>query len=372
LTKIFEDRIENFRKKLKNNNIDAFLILKEENREYLSGYTAEDTGFEESAGALIISADNLILATDSRFELQAAVESPLFEIRCYKSGIAETITEFLHETEYKKLGFESGRITYSQYCKIKEALNSENIQTEFNPADELVNNLRTVKSEFEIKKIKQTLAIAEKAYLSMLSELKPGYTERETAWCLEKKMREYGADSLSFPPIVASGPNSALPHAIAGNRQIKINEPILFDWGAKLKGYCSDTSRTVVFGSPDDKFKEIYEILFHAQKIAIEAIKPGIGTRQIDSLARTHIEKKGYGKKFGHGLGHGVGLEIHEPPRVSPLKDVPLEPGMIVTIEPGIYLPDWGGIRLENMVLVTDDGASVLNTLSYENYILDY
>ncbi len=370
MTKYYEDRIDIFRKKLKQNNIDAFLVMKEENREYLSGYTAEDTGFEESAGALIISADQLVLATDSRFELQAANEAHLYEIRCYKSGIAEVITSFLHETGCKKLGFESSRITYSEYCKIKEDMNAENIQTEFNPADEIVNNLRVIKSDFEIKKIRKTLAIAEQAYLSMISELKPGQTEKETAWNLEKKMREYGADGLSFPPIVASGPNSALPHAIAGNRRIKENEPILFDWGAKLNGYCSDTSRTIVFGNPDDRFKEVYSILFDAQQMAIEAIKPGCSTKLIDSIARDHIEKNGYGKKFGHGLGHGVGLEIHEPPRVSPLRDVQLEPGMIITIEPGIYIPDWGGIRLENMVLVTENGASVLNSLSYDNHII--
>ena len=370
MTKIFEDRIDNFRKKLKQNNIEAFLILNGENREYLSGYSAEDTGFEESAGALIISADHLIVATDSRFELQAVGEALLYEVRCYKSSITETIADFLKETGCKKLGFESSRITYSQYCKIKEDINSENIQAEFNPADKLVNNLRVIKSEFEINKIRKTLDIAEKAYLSMISELEPGQTEKATAWNLEKKMRELGADGLSFPPIVASGPNSALPHAISGNRRIKKNEPLLFDWGAKLNSYCSDTSRTVVIGKPDDKFTEVYNILFHAQQMAIEAIMPGVSTKQIDSIARDHIEKNGYGKKFGHGLGHGVGLEIHEPPRVSPLRDIPLEAGMIITIEPGIYLPDWGGIRLENMVLVTHDGASVLNSLSYDDYII--
>ncbi len=367
---IIENRIADFRKKLKQNNIDSFLISQGENRRYLSGYTAEDTGFEESSGALIISADQLILATDSRFELQAAKEAPMYEVRCYKTGISETITEFLQEAHYKKLGFESNRMSYSQYCKIKEILNSENITTEFNPADSVMSNLRIIKSDFEILQIKKALKIAESAFSSIKKTLVPGLSEKEIAWNLEKKMREFGADNLSFPPIVASGQNSALPHAIAGERRIKINEPILFDWGVKLNGYCSDTSRTIVIGQPDDKFKEIYKILYDAQQMAIEAIKPGISTKQIDNIARNHIEENNYGSKFGHGLGHGVGLEIHEPPRVSPLREMPLETGMIITIEPGIYIPDWGGIRLENMVLVTENGAEVLNTLSYEDNII--
>lgn len=370
MLKTIEDRITDFRKKLKQNNIDSFLILQDENRRYLSGYTAEDTGVEESAGALLISGDQLILATDSRFELQAVQESPMFEVRCYKTGLSEIITEFLQESNYKKLGFESNRVTYSQYCKIKESLNSENITTEFNPADSIMSNLRIVKSDVEVLQIRKALKIAEDAFIFVKESLKPGLTEKETAWMLEQKMREAGADTLSFPPIVASGPNSAFPHAIAGERRIGINEPVLFDWGAKLSGYCSDTSRTVVIGQPDEKFSEIYNILYDAQKMAIEAIKPGASTKYVDSIARNHIEQNGYGNKFGHGLGHGVGLEIHEPPRVSPLREMPLEAGMVITIEPGIYIPDWGGIRLENMVLVTPDGAEVLNKLSYEDYII--
>lgn len=368
---LVEERISEFRKKLKQNNLDSFLVLHAENRRYLSGYTAEDTGFEESAGALIISADHLILATDSRFELQAAKEAPVYEVRCYKTGISETITDFLKKTSIRKIGFESNRMSYSQYCKIKEILNSENITTEFNPADSLMSNLRIIKSDFEVIQIKKSLSIAEKAFSTIKETLKPGMTERSIAWQLEKKMRELGADGLSFPPIVASGSNSALPHAIAGERQVEINEPLLFDWGAKLNGYCSDTSRTLVLGKPDKKFIEIYKILFDAQKMAIEAIKPGASTKEVDSIARDHIDKNGYGKKFGHGLGHGVGLEIHEPPRVSPLREMILEPGMVITIEPGIYVPDWGGIRLENMVLVTQNGAEVLNTLSYDDNIIE-
>jgi Xaa-Pro aminopeptidase len=230
--------------------------------------------------------------------------------------------------------------------------------------------MRVIKSDKEVAYIKKALAIAEAAYKITIEILKPGISEKNLAWELEKNMRQLGAEGISFPPIVASGPNSALPHAIPGNRIIQKNEPVLFDWGAIRDGYCSDTSRTVVIGNPDDTFKTLYKILFDAQQMAICAIKAGESTKKIDGIARDHIAKAGFEKKFGHGLGHGVGLEIHESPRLSPMKDSILEKGMIVTVEPGIYLPDWGGIRLENMVLVTETGAEVLNTLSYDDYII--
>ena len=363
-------RILDFRNKLRNNKIDSFLVLNEANRRYLSGYTGQDTGAEESAGALFISQNTLVLLTDSRFELQAASEAPDYDVRCYKTGLQEIIPEILKNTGSKKLGFESSRLSYSTYCKIKECINSNNIKTEFLPADFLVEDMRVIKSDMEIECIRKSLAIAEKAYIQTLEVLKPGISEKDIAWELEKQMRQGGAEGLSFPPIVAAGPNSALPHAIPGDRIIQKNEPLLFDWGAIRDGYCSDTSRTVVIGKPDDTFNKLYAILLDAQQMAIDAIRPGVSTKVIDNLARGHIAKNGYEKQFSHGLGHGVGLEIHEAPRLSPLKESILEKGMIVTVEPGIYLSGWGGIRLENMVLVTENGAEVLNKLTYDHYIL--
>lgn len=371
LISLWDKRVQEFRKKLRTNKIDGFLILNEANRRYLSGYTGHDTGIEESAGALFIFQDTLVLATDSRFELQAAQEAPDAEILCYKTGLHEILPELLDTYPCKKIGFESGRISYSTYCKIKESINANNIKTELCPADFLIEDLRVIKSKEEVTIIRKALSIAEEAYLKVRALVKPGICEKDLAWELEKSMRELGAEGLSFPPIVASGPNSALPHAIPGTRIVQNNEPLLFDWGAVFNGYCSDTSRTLAVGQPDDTFKTIYGILFEAQHMAIEAIKPGVSSKMIDSIARNHIAQSGYDKKFGHGLGHGVGLEIHECPRLSPLKDTTLEPGMIVTVEPGIYLPDWGGIRLENMILVTDQGAEVLNTLGYDDYVIE-
>ncbi len=368
---IIEKRLNDFRNRMKKNKLDSFFILNQSNRRFLSGFTAHDTGIDESAGALIITEKDLFLLTDSRFVTQAANEAPGFEVRCYKTGIQDLIPELLNSLGCRKLGFEGSRLSYAAYCKIKENLNSNNVKTEFVPADTVVDDLRVIKSDDEIALIRKALTIAESAYLKTLNQVKPGVTEKDLAWELEKAMRESGAEGLSFPSIVASGVNSALPHAIPGTRVVGENEPLLFDWGAIYNGYCSDTTRTVVPGKPDDTFLKLYDILFQAQAMAIESIRPGVSTKTVDAIARNHIRDKGYGDYFGHGLGHGVGLEIHEAPRLGPLKESILERGMIVTVEPGIYLPEWGGIRLENMVLVTEDGAEVLNTLGYEDFTLD-
>ena len=236
------------------------------------------------------------------------------------------------------------------------------------PIEDLVEQLRIKKAETEIETLRDALSLAETAFSQCVEKIKPGMTEKELAWIMEKGMREAGAEGLSFPTIVASGPNSALPHAIPGDRRIRVGEPLLFDWGARLDGYCSDISRTVVIGKPDDTFKKVFQAVLDAQRRAIEAIKAGVSSRVVDSIARDHIEKQGFGGKFGHGLGHGTGLAIHEAPRLSPLKDTVLEPGMVTTVEPGIYLGDWGGVRLENMVVVREDGAEVLNRLDPATY----
>jgi Xaa-Pro aminopeptidase len=217
------------------------------------------------------------------------------------------------------------------------------------------------KTQPEVAAIRKALRLAESVFSRVAADLRPGMTEKEAAWSLEKALREAGADGLSFPVIAASGPNSALPHAIPGDRPLQPGEPILFDWGVRLEGYCSDISRTLFMGKPDDTFRKVFQTVREAQEMAIAAIKAGADAKAVDNIARRHIEKMGFKDRFGHGLGHGVGLAIHEQPRLSPLSDKILEAGMVCTVEPGIYLPGWGGVRLENMIVVTSDGAEVLN-----------
>ncbi|MEA3417410.1 MAG: aminopeptidase P family protein [Thermodesulfobacteriota bacterium] len=364
MIKTIENRINILRKILSEKNFDTFMILVEENRRYLSGFTGEDTGFDESAGALFITSTRLILATDSRYELQARQEAAGYEIVCYKKGLVNELSNILNALKTKKLGFESKRLSHMQYNKITEKLLSDGFQVQLVETEDIVESLRITKEEEEIKDIKKALFIAESAFRNFIANnIMLGMTEKEAAWEMEKGMRETGADSISFPIIVASGPNSALPHAIPGNRKINKGEPILFDWGARINGYCSDISRTVVIGKPDETFLKVYETVLNAQNMAIDAIRPGISSRSVDKIARDYIEKMGFKGKFGHGLGHGTGLAIHEYPGLNPIKDTKLDKGMVFTIEPGIYIPGWGGVRLENMVVVRENRAEALNSL---------
>ena len=361
LRKITNNRLARFRTCLQDQAFDTFLVLQAENRRYLSGYTAEDGQFDESAGALFITPERQLLATDSRYETQAKIEAPEFEIYCYRKGMASSLPEILRTLQTERLAFESARLSYLQFEKFQEHIKKDNPSVSLTPAENLVEDLRMIKDPQEIEAIKKALAISESVFETIVDTLCVGTSERELAWAIEKGLRESGADDVAFPPIVASGPNAALPHAIPTDRPVTKGEPILFDWGARLNGYCSDISRTIVLGSPDDTFGDVYKVVKDAQTMAIEAMKPGVSTQAVDKIARDHIASKGFGDYFGHGLGHGVGLAVHEKPNLSPFRPIILETGMVTTVEPGIYLPGWGGVRLENMVVVKQDGAVVLN-----------
>ena len=358
-------RISQLRKQISKQQIDTFLILIEENRRYLSGFTGEDTQFDESAGALIITQEELILATDSRFELQAKDEAPLYDVVCYKKGLIKELPAILKQLKAKRLGFEGTRMPYNQYVKINKEILSENLSIKLVETTSMVEDLRLIKDNAEIEAIRKAIEIAESDFISFVRWLKTGIHETDAAWELEKRIRTAGAQALSFPVISAFGKDSALPHAIPGTQTLKENIPLLFDWGAKFNGYCSDMTRTVTMGKPDVFFKKIFTIVYDAQQKAIDAIKPGVSSKKIDDIARNYITSKGFKENFGHGLGHGVGMAVHESPAISPLdeKDIIIKENMIFTVEPGIYIPDWGGIRLENMILVTPNGAEVLNRL---------
>ncbi|MBF0413646.1 MAG: aminopeptidase P family protein [Desulfamplus sp.] len=367
-----DNRIKRLKNLIKKNNFDAVTIFSDENRRYLSGFTAQDGNYDESSGFLVITQNDLILATDSRYKLQAQNEAELYSIYCYEKGLAVELPDILKSLSEKPgtVAVEASRITFELYNKIREKIGDKELEVELVSAEDALKYFRIIKDNEEIEAIKASLKIAENAFLQLKPHIHSGMTEREAAWLLERLIRENGADSLSFPVIAASGPNCALPHAIPSDRRFQKHEPLLFDFGAKLNGYCSDISRTLVIGEADAMFKDVYETLFNAQKMAIEAVRPGIKCSDIDKIARYYIDNSKFKGRFGHALGHGVGIAIHEPPRLSRLDDTPLQAGMVVTVEPGIYIPEWGGIRLENMVRVTESGAEVLNTIGYEDYIV--
>ncbi len=361
MNSIILKRITAIRQGLAEAQLDALMVSVQENRYYLSGFSAADTQFDETAGVLIISDRHLVLATDSRYELQAHAEAAGFEIVCHKRGIDKELPNITKSLGIHRLGFESVRLSHNNHSAYADALSKQKPPVELVPMENMVERLRQIKSEDEIQRITAALRLAEQAFATIRDTIRPGMTERQAAWAMEKAMRENGAQGLSFPVIVASGPNSARPHAVPTDRVMNRGEPILFDWGARLNEYCSDTTRTVVMGEPDDRFKKVFDTVVTARDMAIAAIKAGISGTRVDKVARDHIDQNGYVGQFGHSLGHGTGLAVHEGPRLSPIKDDRLEAGMVVTVEPGIYLPGWGGIRMENQVVVRQDGAQVLN-----------
>lgn len=366
-----EIRIDKLRREFDSNDIDGLLIFIEENRYYLSGFEGEDSQFDETAGILAIGRDKLVLATDSRFTFQAEQEAPLFEIYCYTRGLSKELPKIMEAAGIKKAGFESVRVSVDLYEKMNSSVKEYGKDLRLKPVSKIVEKFREIKDEDEIQKMKYALLMAEKGLKEVIPKLKPGMTENQGAWLLERTLREMGAEDLSFSTITATGTNSAKPHAVPSDAKFKEGEPLLFDWGTLIKRYCSDITRTFYLGKKDSKFEEIFEIVKKAQDAGTAAIREGVSGKEVDEAARDIIENAGYGKYFGHGLGHGVGMAVHEAPRLSPLSDSVLKEGMVVTVEPGIYIPEWGGIRLENMVVVRKDHAEVLNATTPEDFLIN-
>lgn len=329
--------------------IDGVLLQGDPNRNYLSGFTGDES-------FSVITNERAIFITDSRFTEQARQQAKDYEIVQYSGKFEDFLGDLTKDLNISKIGFEENIITYDNYIKYKNKLNCELV-----PMDGMVEKIRIVKDEEEINCIKKAAAIADKAFEHMLGYIKAGMTERQVGLELEFYMKKLGARDLSFPTIVASGVRSCLPHGQATDKVLKEGEFLTLDFGCIYNDYCSDMTRTIVIGEPSDKMKEIYNVVLEAEMKALKGFKPGVTGKSVDKIARDYIAEKGYGKYFGHGLGHGVGREIHENPRVSPMGDTILEKGMVVTDEPGIYIPDFGGVRIEDLILITECGCEVIS-----------
>lgn len=346
--------------RLQQRHLDAILISQPHNRRFLSGFSPRDHGIEESAGVLLILRKGQpLLLTDSRFELAARREAPDFEIRVYRKGLLALLKTLFSTLKIKKCGFEGHYTLYSTAEKLLKM--GTELGVKLIPLTGLVEKMRLCKSQAELDKIERAVLLNEEIFQEVYDQLRPGMTEIEVALQIENTMRLRGAERPSFDTIVAAGPNGALPHAVPSSRAIKEGEPIVIDMGLILEGYCSDMTRTVALGSPDPKTKEIIRLVRQAQLAGMAAIQAGVTGKQVDGKARAVIKKAGYGDKFGHGLGHGVGLAVHEAPGLSPRYTKKLRAGMVVTVEPGIYIEGWGGVRLENMVVVEEGGCRLLN-----------
>jgi len=359
---MIKTRLAKLRAFLAQQGLDAVLVTLPANRRYLSGFAAEDGQWGESSGALLISQNAALVLTDFRYELTARAQAPYFETLIYQQGLPNLLAMVLPELGAKTLAYESEAMLDLWRRRIETKLEG----VELVPTEGLVAQWRVIKNTAEIEALAASLKLMETVLDQVLATDIVGRRERELALAIARAVEDAGAEGVAFPPVVASGPNGAEPHAESGERVIERGDPVVFDVGARLRGYCSDLSRTVVAGgleAADERFREVYALVLQAKNTAQAEIGPNMSGEQADQIARRVIEGGGYGPRFGHSLGHGVGLATHEEPRVGPRADDVLKPNMVFTIEPGIYLPGWGGVRLEDMVLLTQDGCRRLGGL---------
>ncbi len=348
-------RLEKFRAQMTEAKIDGFLITQPNNRTYLSGFTG-------SAGILIITPDRQAIATDFRYYQQVQQECPDWELLEIKTKFTDHMLEWLRTLKLgaRRVGFETGHITVATLYGWERALKGRLVLVD---TKGFTQTLRMQKDAKELSHIKKAVALADETLLHITTWIEPGMTEQQVAWEIERYMRTNGASALSFEPIVASGPNSAKPHAHPTDRPLQTGEPITLDIGCVIESYCSDLTRTFCLGQPnDDQYLTVWNTVSQAKQAAITGTKAGLTGQAIDKMARDIIIEAGYGDYFGHSLGHAVGLEIHEAPRFSHAYPNEIPTRAVMTIEPGIYIPDWGGVRLEDMVVVQADGVELLTT----------
>ena len=355
---MMQSRLAAFAAKLPDREVDAILVSGAENRRYLSGFSG-------SAGYLFITGERAHLATDFRYTEQATAQSPHFNVEQVKVGW-EWLLNQLKESGARRVGFESQAMTVATYNSLTKAIGEESELSgiELVPFGDLTDDQRSIKDGDELVLLQRAIDASDRAMEQVCPTIAEGMTEREVAWRMEMAMRDAGADGISFDTIVAAGPNGAMAHHMPTDYVIRSGEPIVIDMGAKVGGYCSDITRTVVVGEPDEMFHKIYNIVLDAQLTAIRDVKIGMNGEEADKLARDVIADAGYGDSFGHSLGHGVGLAVHEIPRVSPRSTDPLDVNSVFTVEPGIYLTGWGGVRIEDIVILGDGGATPLSKAS--------
>jgi len=336
-------KLQKIQNRIKELGLDGLLITSNYNRRYMTGFTG-------TAGAVLITAEKGLFITDFRYTEQAEKQCTGYEVVKQSGSIATEVAEQAKKLGLKRIGFEEDHVTFSAYKVFEKEIAAELI-----PVSGEIEKLRLIKDGTEIKILKEAADIADAAFKHILEFIRPGKTELQVSNELEFFMRSLGASSSSFDIIVASGFRSALPHGVASDKVIETGDFVTLDYGAYYKGYVSDITRTVAVGKPADKLKEIYDIVLEAQLRGVNGIKPGLTGKEADALTRDYITEKGYGEYFGHSTGHGIGLEVHEGPGLSVKSDIVLEKGMAVTVEPGIYIPGLGGVRIEDDIIITEN-----------------
>ncbi len=335
--------------------IDGLIITSAENYRWLSGFTG-------SSATLLVTEQAAYLGTDFRYWEQARQQAPEFElVRMGRGEGFPTLKDMITGAGIQRPGIEAAKVSVADYNQWSQFFSEEG-GIEFVPLAKTLEGLREIKSAPELTLMRRAAAITDAAMARVNEIVRPGMTEKELAWELEKMMREDGADGLAFEIIVAAGPNGALAHHHPTDRPLQVGDAIVIDMGAKLDGYHSDLTRSFYLGNqPDEKFTYVYDLVLAAQQNALASMRAGMTGREIDRLAREVIEDAGHGDKFGHSLGHGVGLFIHETPTLSAMNEHPVAAGAVVTVEPGVYLPEWGGVRIEDLVILGEKGPDFLS-----------
>ena len=345
-------RIKRLRAAMEEKQLDAFLVSSPENRAYYSG-------FRGSAGYLWITATDVMLATDFRYTEQAAIQATDYRVVRIAGGL-DWFDEAVSDSGARRVGIEDSAMTVSFYNSLQATLEKRSSVVEFVTTEGIASQLRAIKEPEELTAIQHAIDLADQAMEAIAIQLKTGLTEREVAWMLEKHMRESGADALSFETIIASGPNGAKAHHHPSERRLEMGDGVVIDMGALYDGYCSDITRTFVLGKASEQFRKVYDIVLAAQETAEATARAGMSGTDVDGLARAIIAQAGYGNDFGHSLGHGIGIAVHEMPGVGPNSPGVIEDGMVFSVEPGIYLTGWGGVRIEDLVVMENGSPRVL------------
>lgn len=354
-----QEKLAKIRGKMAGEGVDAFLITTYLNWRYL-------TGFKGDAGQILVTENSSYVFTDSRYTEQAESEAPDFKV-VQTSLDSDLLKETLKKEGVRSLAFEKDQVTYANYERMTERFEGVTLKG----ISGWVEDLRMRKTPEEIALIAKAQEIADEAFSLVTRSVRVGATERELAMELEFTMKRLGAESLAFPLIVVSGARSSLPHGQPTDNKVSPGDFLTFDFGARYEGYCSDETRTFVIGHLDKRHEEIYKIVLEAQLAGLEAAKPGVPGKAVDAAARKVIEDAGYGEYFGHGTGHGVGLAVHEGPSAGKKGETILEPGMVITVEPGIYIPGFGGCRIEDLVVITENGKEILSASPKELIVIE-
>lgn len=346
-------RIEAFRERMAQHRLSAYLVTYPVDQLYLTEFTGED-------GAVLVTADRVYLITDGRFDEQADQEAPWARKIVRRKGIGDELAKLGKRLRWRRVGFQAEHVTVTQAAAYRKALRPAALVRR----RPILGDLRICKDARELAAIRRAIDVAQRGFEATRRAIRIGMTEREIAARLEFEMRRRGASGASFPTIIAEGPNSSLPHARPGDRRVRSGSVILLDWGATVDHYRSDLTRVLFVRTIPARFRRMYGAVLEAHDRAIRAVRAGVRTSDVDAAARSSLRAAGFGKAFTHSTGHGLGLDIHEAPGVGRRLPVVLKPNMVITIEPGVYVPGVGGVRIEDDVRVTEDGAEVLTSLT--------